>query len=198
MYARANAIGTGLIIGGWSGNIGKDIMGAVGKANTSFTSFMHKTAELTAKVYSMGGSSMLGSTENEGEDSDSKSSDNKKTHSFSTAIASGIGGVFANSGISSGAASGQIGGGLPGLFLGNSGYNGEIVFKMMQLLPKDLANYTAYCDKYGYPCNQFLTIGSVSGYCQCAGASVEGATGASEASKSTINSFLNSGIYIEA
>lgn len=211
MYARANAIGTGLIIGGWSGNIGKDIMGAVGKANTSFTAFMHKTTELTAKVYSAGGSSILGSmggdVANSGLNRGNEGMFNagvgmmkagEKAQPFASALASGIGGVFANSGISSGAASGQIGGGLPGVFLGNSGYNGEIVFKMMQLLPKDLANYTAYCDKYGYPCNQYLTLSSVSGYCQCVGASVEGATGASEASKATINSYLNSGIYIEA
>lgn len=198
MYARANAIGTGLIIGGWSGNIGTDIIGAVGKSNSSYTAFMHKTAELTAKVYSMGATSMFGSESNGEDDTSSKDNDVKKTSSFSAAIGSGIGGAFAQSGVSSGAASGQIGGGLPGLFLGNSGYNGEIVFKMMQLLPKDLANYTAYCDKYGYPCNQYLTLSSISGFCQCVGASVQGATGASQASLSTINSYLNSGIYIEA
>lgn len=60
------------------------------------------------------------------------------------------------------------------------------------------AGYIAYCDTYGYPCNQWLKVGDVTGYCECAGASVQGATGASEASKSTINSFLNNGIYIEA
>jgi len=198
MYARANNIGTGLIIGGWSGNIGMDILGAVGKANTSYTAFMHRTAELTAKVYSMGGSSMIGTKDEGSDDESSKPKMGSKGSSFTNAIASGVGGAFAQSGVSSGCASGQIGGGLPGLFLGNGTYNGEIIFKMMQLLPKDLANYTAYCDKYGYPCNQYLQIGSISGFCQCAGATVSGATGASEASLSTINSYLNSGIYIEA
>lgn len=60
------------------------------------------------------------------------------------------------------------------------------------------AKYISFCDEYGYPCNQYLKIGDVAGYCECAGASVQGATGASEASKSTINSYLNNGIYIEA
>lgn len=59
------------------------------------------------------------------------------------------------------------------------------------------ADYISFCDEYGYPCNKYLKIGDVAGYCECAGASVKGATGASEASKSTINSYLNSGLYIE-
>ena len=57
--------------------------------------------------------------------------------------------------------------------------------------------YINYCNQYGYPVNKYLTLGDISGYCQCIGASVEGATGASDASKSTINSYINTGIYIE-
>ncbi len=211
MYLRANQIGSGLILGGWSGNIALDILGTVGPANTAFTSFMHKTTELTAKVYSAGGTSILGSiggdVANSGLNRGNEGMFNagvgmmkagEKAQPFAAAIASGIGGAFANSGVSAGAPSGGIGGGMTSLFLGGSGYNGHINLKMMQLLPKDLANYTAYCDKYGYPCNQYLTLSSISGYCQCVGASVQGATGASQASLSTINSYLNSGIYIEA
>ena len=59
------------------------------------------------------------------------------------------------------------------------------------------AHYIAYCDTYGYPCNQWLKVGNVTGYCECSGASVS-ADGASEDSKSTINSYLNNGLYIEA
>ena len=210
IVVRANMIGTGLILGGWSGNMGMNISGAVGPANSAYTAFMHKTAELTAKVYSMGGSSILGTAGNAvGNAGLSLGSEGmmnagirmmdagSKFQPVSQAIASGIGGVMSVSGVSGGCASGNLGGGRTGYFLGDSGDNGKIVIKVMQLLPKDIANYTSYCDRYGYPCNQYLQIGSVSGYVQCAGATVSGATGASEASLSTINSYLNSGLYIE-
>lgn len=60
----------------------------------------------------------------------------------------------------------------------------------------DSANYESFCDQYGYPCNKYLTLGDVTGFVKCSGASVNTAE-ASEAAKSTINSYLNAGIYIE-
>ena len=59
------------------------------------------------------------------------------------------------------------------------------------------SGYTAYCDLYGYPVNRYLKIGNLSGYIECAGASVQACLGASEANKSTINSFMNHGFYYE-
>ena len=64
-------------------------------------------------------------------------------------------------------------------------------------IPYMLNDYASYCTRYGYPCNKYLQLSSVSGYCQCAGASVNGAAGATEGDLQTINSYLNSGIYIE-
>ena len=64
-------------------------------------------------------------------------------------------------------------------------------------MPYTLGTYTDYCDRYGYPCNRYLKLGDITGYCQCAGASVQGASGATQSNLSTINSYLNSGIYIE-
>ena len=64
-------------------------------------------------------------------------------------------------------------------------------------IPYMLNDYASYCSRYGYPCNKYLTLSSVSGYCQCAGASVNGASGATEGDLQTINSYLNSGFYIE-
>lgn len=60
----------------------------------------------------------------------------------------------------------------------------------------DTAHYEDFCDEYGYPCNKYLKIGDVTGFVKCSGASVDTAE-ASEAAKSTINSYLNSGVYIE-
>ena len=64
-------------------------------------------------------------------------------------------------------------------------------------MPYTIGTYTDYCNRYGYPCNKYLTLSSVSGYCQCAGASVNGASGATEGDLQTINTYLNSGFYIE-
>lgn len=64
-------------------------------------------------------------------------------------------------------------------------------------MPYTIGTYTDYCNRYGYPCNRYLTLSSVSGFCQCASASVNGAAGATEGDLQTINSYLNSGFYIE-
>lgn len=64
-------------------------------------------------------------------------------------------------------------------------------------MPYTIGTYTDYCNMYGYPCNRYLKLGDITGFCQCAGASVQGASGATPSNLSTINSFLNSGIYIE-
>ena len=64
-------------------------------------------------------------------------------------------------------------------------------------IPYTINTYTDYCNRYGYPCNKYLQLNSISGFCQCAGASVNGASGATEGDLQTINSYLNSGFYIE-
>ena len=214
LVVRETNIGSGLILASASGTFGIDITGTIGPENSSFNAFMHKTAELTAKVYSMGGTSVIGSAGNAvGEAGIARGSESmfnagvkmsnlgQKTSNFlnQSGISSGIAGAFAQAGISAGNASGQIGGGRTSFFLGGgSSFNGKLVLKAVQLMPKDLNQYTAYCDKYGYPVNAYLTLSSVSGYCECVGASVQGASGATESNLSTINSYLNGGIYIEA
>lgn len=64
-------------------------------------------------------------------------------------------------------------------------------------MPYTLGTYTDYCNLYGYPCNRYLKLGDLTGFVQCAGFSVQGASGATPSNLSTINSFVNSGIYIE-
>lgn len=58
-------------------------------------------------------------------------------------------------------------------------------------------SYEAYCDLYGYPVNRYLQLGNLKGYIECAGASVQAALGANTDNKSTINSYLNNGFYLE-
>lgn len=57
-------------------------------------------------------------------------------------------------------------------------------------------NYGHFCDKYGYPCNKWLKLVNIHGYCRTAGASLV-IRGATVEEMSQINSLLNSGIYIE-
>jgi len=64
-------------------------------------------------------------------------------------------------------------------------------------MPYTIGTYTDYCDRYGYPVNRYLQLNSVSGYCQCASACVNGASGATEGDLQTINTYLNSGFYLE-
>lgn len=93
------------------------------------------------------------------------------------------------------APSGSIGGsGLCALYMLDGFAKVKLVRKVFDYA--DSANYESFCDEYGYPCNKFLTLGSVNGFVKCSGASVNTAE-ASEAAKSTINSYLNAGIYIE-
>lgn len=54
--------------------------------------------------------------------------------------------------------------------------------------------YESWCDEYGYPVYDYKTLSS-NGYYECAGASCK--TTAPQHLASTINSYLNSGIYIE-
>lgn len=115
----------------------------------------------------------------------------------SNELASGINGLMPKTDFTTNFTSGSFGGGSTSLFM--SGSPGCISLVTLCQPPKDIANYDDYCDQYGYPCNAFLQLSSLSNgsFCQCAGASVENCHNMSEASKSTINSYLNSGLYLE-
>ncbi|MEE3415471.1 MAG: hypothetical protein VZR53_08890 [Prevotella sp.] len=118
-------------------------------------------------------------------------------------VSSGIMGTFLSTGVSVGAASGNIGGGGTELFLlepGTTTLLGKLILHYVQYIPRCHSQYDAYCLEYGYPCQQYLKLSDCAGYTCCVGASVgngAGGIGGSEANKSTINSYLNSGFYYE-
>ena len=58
-------------------------------------------------------------------------------------------------------------------------------------------DYNSYCAEYGYPVGEWLRVGDISGFCQCANASIGNIEGATEQDKININTYLNTGIYIE-
>lgn len=66
-----------------------------------------------------------------------------------------------------------------------------------EIIDYDPNNYFNYCNEYGYPCFRYYSLSDLVGhYVQCSGASIA-AEGATRAELSTINSFVNSGLYLE-
>jgi hypothetical protein len=120
-------------------------------------------------------------------------------------LMSGIDGMIPNNSLNVSMPSGDFCGSAAALFLGDRGSGvsnpGRCYVYVISYGPKmivdDTTSYEAYCDEYGYPCNDYLLIGSVTGYVQCAGASCVGAAGMPAQALSMINSYLNSGLYIE-
>ena len=112
-------------------------------------------------------------------------------------ISSGIQGNMPGSNMNITAPSGSFGGSVTSLFISKT--PASLTYYAECWAPKDLDNYASYCAKYGYPCNQYLQLTNLAAgsYCQCAGFSVQGAAGASEAALSTINSYVNAGIYLD-
>ena len=94
--------------------------------------------------------------------------------------------------------SGGIGSGFSSLYLTTD--PGKGTFAMRLYKPLSNPDYQDFCDLYGYPVNDYMRISSIAegSFIKCSGASVQGALGATEANKSTINSYLNAGFYLEA
>lgn len=93
-----------------------------------------------------------------------------------------------------GAPSGSIGGSLSTVWLTGEFAKARLTRKVF--VPNDKAGYGNFCDMYGYPCNQYMNLSTINGYCKCSGAVVE-AEGASQSSLASLNSMLNAGIFIE-
>ena len=109
-------------------------------------------------------------------------------------IPSGITGLLPHTNTNIKAQSGTFGGSVTSMFLTDT--PGLITIYAEVWAPADIANYTNYCNRYGYPCNKYLKLSNISGFLQCAGASIS-ASGATDSMLSTLNSYVNSGIYYE-
>lgn len=107
---------------------------------------------------------------------------------------SGITGSIPQTNFNANQPSGTYGGSLTSIFLTPN--PGKLTARFECWAPTNIDTYYDYCDKYGYPVNKYMKLNNITGYVKCAGASVE-AAGASESMISTVNSFLNAGIYIE-
>ena len=182
----------------FGGNLGVNLKGAIYAGPTPSNQIAQAGAGIVSGALAMGVGSIIGGAVTSGIASGAITKDiasETVMQMSEKSIASGIQGAIPNTGLDIRAASGDFGGSSSALFLTNPPGMAKIMCQSWA--PVDIANYTDYCDRYGYPCNKYLTLSSISGYCQCAGASVNGAAGAPESALSTINSYLNSGIYLE-
>lgn len=192
------------------GNVGIDVMSLINNTNGTIGGAMFQAmgSAVMSGVTSLASlkrpaqSTTTQTIKHKDENGKLTGSDEITTVTQQSSTSSGIEGDYHPGGFIPGHGSSTLSGGLVGVYsVGANGYGTydvEYYVPMIFTALGSAAEYTAYCDEYGYPVNRRLKIGNITGYCECAGANVSGATGASEASKSTINSYLNNGIYIEA
>lgn len=188
----------------FSGNISVDMLGTVNLGNQFSGTIADAGASFVGGALAMGIGSIATSgvntgtttTTHIGNRSTSYSSGTTKEENdiTTTTTSSGVNGSIPKTGFNVRSATGQFSG-AGSLFLTTT--PASMIIYAQTYMPYTLGTYTDYCNQYGYPCNRYLKIGDITGYCQCAGASVQGASGATPSNLSTINSYLNSGIYIE-
>ena len=188
----------------FSGNISVDMLGTVNLGNQFSGAIADAGASFVGGALAMGigsiASGAMASTTSTAVQANATQNSgagwlaNRDYQIATSSQTSGITGNIPHTAFNVHASSGQFNG-AGSLFLTST--PASMIIYAQTYMPYTLGTYTDYCDRYGYPCNRYLKIGDISGYCQCAGASVQGASGATPANLSTINSYLNSGIYIE-
>lgn len=198
----------------FSGNLGVNLMGMIYDGPTTSSRIGDMVTGITKTALTMGIGSMMGAafagesmTTFKGYTAEGIKSYASHLGSREGAdqLMSGIEGIIPNNSLNVSMPSGDFGGSAAALFLGDRGSGvsnpGRCYVYVISYGPKmivdDTTSYASYCDEYGYPCNDYLLIGSITGYVKCAGASCVGAAGMPAKALSMINSYLNSGLYIE-
>ena len=192
----------------FSGNISVDLLGTVNLGNQFSASIADAGASFVGGAVAMGiGSIAAGSagaattvTTKTGSTTTNTNANGYNTTTVedvnlqTTSTSSGISGDIPHVGFNCKASTGQFSG-AGSLFLTST--PAAMIIYAQCYIPYTIGTYGDYCNLYGYPCNRYLKIGDCIGYIKCAGASVQGASGATPNNLSTINSFLNSGFYYE-
>ena len=184
----------------FSGTIAVDMLGTVNLGNQFSATIADAGASFVGGAVAMGLGSIAGGVASASYNTAvqavefGEGTQNQNLQVTTSSQPSGVGGSIPKTNFNVRSSTGQFSG-AGSLFLTST--PASMIIYAQSYMPYTIGTYTNYCDQYGYPCNRYLKIGDCSGYVQCAGASVQGATGATPANLSTINSFLNSGIYIE-
>ena len=107
---------------------------------------------------------------------------------------SAAGAIALTTGIGPSCPSGGAQGGLASLRWNGNFCKGTLTRKVFNIADK--LNYENFCNRYGYPVNNYLNLATVNGFCKTSAASVN-ITNGSPANIASVNSMLNAGIYIE-
>ena len=188
----------------FTGNVGIDLMGSIYAGPTTSTRLGESIVAIETTAVSMGIGNIIGGVANWGGDSGPGTSNQNGAQGLMS-MGSGIVGAWTSRPHNCTVTTSDYGGSSAAMFTSGSQGSSDSACKAFLTInvwkPKCIKDskdfYVNYCNQYGYPVNKYLTLGDITGYCQCVGASVQGATGASEAAKATINSYINTGIYIE-
>ena len=186
----------------FSGCVGVNMKGTIYAGPTPSNQIAGAGAGIVAGALTMGVGSILGGAISSGINKGIIANDaaaNAVYEMSQKQISSGINGMLDNPGINIHSSSGYFGGSAAALVLTNPAGLMKLSAQVYApyMIFSDPNAYEQYCNVYGYPCNDYLLLSSISGFVQCAGASVNGAAGCPESALSTINSYLNSGLYIE-
>ena len=209
--------GSGTVLGTLSGKLNMDMMGFIGTGETAVSRLAGSFAtgaRLGLGIASLavggamaaGGASVTSAATEVGMSGTSEIGTREGNYALRTSqqvIGSGISAISSLQGSTTGGGSVGPISGLLGLWsLENMG-DAQIVVKV--LVPNITLTDSAYanmCSRSGYPANMFAQLSSLEGYyVECSGASFIPTRNSSfspnDADISTINSFLNSGIYLE-
>ena len=185
----------------FTGNVGIDLMGSIYAGPTTSTRLGESIVAIETTAVQMGIGNIISGVAG---DSGAAASNERGAQGLMT-MGSGIVGAWTSRPHNCTVTTSDYGGSSAAMFTSGSQGSSDSACKAFLTInvwkPKCIKDskdfYINYCNQYGYPVNKYLTLGDITGYCQCVGASVQGATGASEAAKATINSYINTGIYIE-
>ena len=209
--------GSGTVLGMLSGKLNMDMMGFIGTGETAVSRLAGSFAtgaRLGAGIASIavggamvaGGASVARAATATGMSSASQIGTAEGNYALQTSqqvMGSGINAISSLQGSVTGGGSVGATSGLLGLWsLGNPG-DVQLVIKV--LVPNTLftnTGYSLFCSQSGYPANTFINLSLLEGYyVECSGASFiplqNFSSTPSDADISTINSFLNSGLYLE-
>ena len=209
--------GSGTVLGMLSGKFQMDMMGFIGTGETAVSRLAGSFAA-GAKIglgiasiaagagMAAGGASVSNAAASSGMGGAAEAGAQEGAQALQTTqrvIGSGINAISSLQGsVNGGGAVGSISG-LLGLWSLENPGDAQLVIKV--LVPNTLftnTGYSLFCSQSGYPANTFINLSLLEGYyVECSGASFISLQNFSatpnDADISTINSFLNSGLYLE-
>lgn len=188
-----------------AGNCSIDIMSLLAGGKTLGGSILSAESKIATSAFGMQFSSPAATTTSKGAKSATSDNSASSGPSFSTAvdaISTGIDKVFYSGGFKPTSCTGSVGNTIISLYHAADITNQFFLqrnSRKPRIFQSGTDNYKDYCDMYGYPCNNFLDLASVTGYVQCSDISVEptGTIVPTQSDLANLNSMLCKGIYIE-